>query len=77
MGYESIETTMKYYVGRIAQKTASTLWEAHEKADAGNTSGNTIASDAHSTNRAGDPSSTGETGYEIGPEGFEPPTKGL
>ena len=77
MRHESIETTLKYYVGRNAQLTASILWEAYEKAVAGNTSGNTTASDANTADRASDSSSTTGTGYEVGPEGFEPPTKGL
>ena len=40
MQQESIETTLRYYVGRKAQNTAKTLWEAHRKAVGGNTSGN-------------------------------------
>jgi len=32
MRHESIETTLRYYVGRNAQATADVLWEAHEKA---------------------------------------------
>jgi integrase len=40
MRHESIETTLRYYVGRNAQNTANTLWEAHKKAVGGNTSGN-------------------------------------
>lgn len=43
MRHESIETTMRYYVGRNAQNTAKTLWEAHKKADSGNTFGNRAA----------------------------------
>ncbi|REK13008.1 MAG: hypothetical protein DWQ37_10305 [Planctomycetota bacterium] len=38
MRHESIETTLKYYVGRNAQTTADVLWAAHEAAS--NTSGN-------------------------------------
>lgn len=38
MRHESIDTTMKFYVGRNAQTTADVLWAAHERA--GNTSGN-------------------------------------
>ena len=41
MRHESIETTLHYYVGRNAQNTARTLWEAHKKAVGGNISGNT------------------------------------
>jgi integrase len=42
MRHESIETTLKYYVGRNAQTTADVLWQAHERQQqpAGNTSGN-------------------------------------
>jgi integrase len=42
MRHESIETTMKFYVGRNAQATADVLWQAHERqqAAASNTSGN-------------------------------------
>ena len=38
MRHESIETTMKFYVGRNADTTAAVLWEAHRN---GNTFGNT------------------------------------
>lgn len=31
MRHESIETTMRYYVGRNAQQTASRLWEQHHR----------------------------------------------
>lgn len=41
MRHESIETTLKYYVGRNAQTTADVLWAAHEVASgSGNISGN-------------------------------------
>jgi len=40
MRHESIDTTMKYYVGKNAQATADVLWQAHEQAS-GNTFGNT------------------------------------
>ena len=35
MRHESIETTLRYYVGQNAQKTAGILWEAHRKAGIG------------------------------------------
>jgi hypothetical protein len=41
MPHESIETTLRYYVGRDAQATANTLWAAHRKAVGGNIPGNT------------------------------------
>lgn len=40
MRHESIETTLKYYVGRNAQATAAILWEAHSAS--GSILGNTI-----------------------------------
>jgi len=50
MRHESIDTTLRYYVGRNAQNTAKTLWEAHKSAVSGNTFGN----------RAAEPSSANE-----------------
>ena len=38
MRHESIDTTMKFYVGRNAQSTAGVLWEAHRQACSGNVS---------------------------------------
>lgn len=40
MRHESIETTLRFYVGRNAESTADVLWEAHERAGS-NTFGNT------------------------------------
>lgn len=40
MRHESVETTLRYYVGRNAQGTAKTLWEAHKRAGTGNIFGN-------------------------------------
>lgn len=51
MRHENIETTMKYYVGRNAQRQAEVIWAAFEqvgkgkKFDAGNTLGNTVPAD--------------------------------
>ncbi len=40
--HESIDTTMKFYVGREAEAAADVLWDAYEKATGrGNTLGNT------------------------------------
>ena len=47
MRHESIETTMKFYVGRNAQRTADVLWIAHEKATSGGTSGGTSPNHAN------------------------------
>lgn len=44
MRHESIETTLRYYVGRNAQATAEILWAVHERGHAGNGSGNTTQS---------------------------------
>jgi hypothetical protein len=32
MRHESIETTMRFYVGRSVQATADVVWEAYERA---------------------------------------------
>jgi len=50
MRHESIETTLKYYVGRNAQSTAAALWKAY--ANSGNTSGNTATNSATNTQSA-------------------------
>lgn len=39
MRHDNIETTMKYYVGRDAQTTASRVWDAYHKAGLGTISG--------------------------------------
>ncbi len=70
MRHESIDTTLKYYVGRNAESTPEALWEA--------ISGNTLGSSASESafeqfvtslyvNRA----------LELHPAGFEPTTYGL
>ncbi len=41
MRHESIETTLRYYVGRNAQSTARTLWAAYKRAQEGTILGNT------------------------------------
>jgi hypothetical protein len=40
MRHESIETTMRYYVGRDADAVADTLWDAFETNTGGNKTGN-------------------------------------
>ncbi|HEX3654519.1 MAG TPA: tyrosine-type recombinase/integrase [Pirellulales bacterium] len=50
MRHETIETTLRYYVGRNAQTTAAVLWEAHAKSQAGNTPSN-IARSGKAANR--------------------------
>jgi len=41
MRHESIETPMRFYVGRNAQSAADRLWAAHKSAANGHTSGHT------------------------------------
>ena len=36
MSHESIETTLRYYVGLNAESTADTLWECHDRLNAEN-----------------------------------------
>jgi len=77
MRHESIETTLRYYVGRNAQNTAKVLWEAHKRVAAGNTLSNSGEIRHDSAVRTGDSTSDGAKGCEVDPGGFEPPTKGL
>ncbi len=49
MRHESIETTLRYYVGRNAHNTAKVLWEAHKRLAVGNTFGNTRQNQASDT----------------------------
>ena len=75
--HETFETTMRFYIGRNAQNTAAKLWAAHEKAGGGNTLGNSGVSARPAAVKAGGSTPYGPSSCEIGPEGFEPPTKGL
>ena len=58
MRHESIETTLKFYVGRNAEKTAETLYEAVS----GNTSGNTTPKSPPSQKQA-PPETVAPTGF--------------
>ena len=77
MRHENIDMTMRFYVGRNAQNTAKTLWEAHKRATFGNTFGDRAA-EPSSANEIS-PIETGCLGraYEVAEEGLEPPTRGL
>ena len=77
MRHESIETTLRYYVGRNAQNTARTLWEAHRKATASNSLGNR-APESSSANETS-PAVTGcqDKACEVAAQGLEPRTRGL
>jgi integrase len=49
MRHEDIKTTMRFYIGRNAQRTADILWDIHSKnGECGNTSGNTSPETANS-----------------------------
>jgi integrase len=56
MRHESIETTLRYYVGRNASNTAKTLWDAHKKAIGGNISGNSRQTTPETTTESRDQS---------------------
>ena len=58
MRHESIETTLKFYVGRNAEKTAETLYEAVS----GNTSGNTTPK-SPSAQKQAPPETVAPTGF--------------
>ena len=72
MRHADISTTMGYYVELDADEVAGDLW-----AKFGNNPGNSGQKGQDSPVRAGDSKSDAENGYEVGPAGFEPATKGL
>jgi len=77
MRHESIETTLRYYVGRNAQNTAKTLWEAHRKAAIGNSLGNR-APESSSANEASPAVTTcHDKACGVAAQGLEPRTRGL
>jgi len=61
MRHESITTTMKFYVGRNAERTADVLWAIHDKAATGNTSGNSGSPVVHQEETAADATSDFQT----------------
>jgi len=76
MRHESIDTTMRFYVGRNAESTADVLWAAHEIA-AGNKTGNTAAS-AEKTADGKSAVSRDPKGFKsVETSGLEPPTPAL
>lgn len=62
MRHESIETTLRYYVGRDAQNTAKTLWQAMGKATSSNRLGNRAA-ESSSADEEAMPQSVDTTGF--------------
>ena len=73
MRHESIDTTLRYYVGRNAEATAEMLWQAHKPAMESNTLGNTHPEWPETTIRAGDLNILGRMTSKVGPEGTEHP----
>ncbi len=59
MRHESIDTTLRFYVGRNANHTAKVLWDAHRAAN-GNTLGNTGHFAAETTTDATEPKGQSE-----------------
>ncbi|MFM9011510.1 MAG: hypothetical protein ACKON8_11770 [Planctomycetota bacterium] len=54
MRHETIETTLSYYVGRNAERTAAMLWEQHRKT-AGDAVDNSVEVGKSHTDNAGPP----------------------
>jgi len=63
MRHESLDTTMRFYVGRNAERTASQLWAAHAQVTEGNKSGNRAA-EPSSANEETPPQANGTTGFK-------------
>ena len=84
MRHESIGTTLRFYVGRNAEKTADAAWAAYEAARGGqqatpaggpiNTSVNSEARRASDPSPRNDASRCFATACEVPPEGLEPST---
>jgi len=75
MRHESIETTLRFYVGQDAQRTADVLWAAHEKAS--NKSGNTAPNQAQTQQAPSAVSGNSDGACEVDRGGIEPPTHGF
>ncbi len=77
MRHESIDTTLKFYVGRNAETTADVLWAAHERAETGNTFGNSAPIGPGKVADASDASPTEDASSKMRLLGLEPRTYGL
>ena len=77
MRHESIETTLRYYVGRNAQNTAKPLWEAHRKAAIGNSLGNRAPEPSSAYKASPAVTCFRDKACQVAEEGLEPPTRGL
>lgn len=73
MRHESIDTTMKYYVGRDADAVADVLWSAFEERKS-NTMSNIGEESRTTADRKKAASSCELTASNVGPTGFEPAT---
>ena len=76
MRHESIETTMKYYVGRNAEATADLLWEAHKNATS-NKTGNTTQNRDGSGGSKNALSGAAKGVTKVETKGLEPSTPAL
>jgi integrase len=78
MRHESIETTLKFYVGRNAETTADVLWAAHKLANGpGNTSGNSVQKEAQQHSEQADINPSKSNTSKVDRGGIEPPTHGF
>ncbi len=76
MRHDSIDTTMKYYVGLNAERTADAVWEAFSVAT-GNTSGNSGQKETPSGCDGVDVNSCDDSLSDVVRGGIEPPTHGF
>ena len=82
MRHESIDTSMRFYVGRNAQTTADVVWEAYTKAHSEKTEKGTVpstvepAEEKDALKEKTQPRSDTEVA-EVAAVGVEPTTRGL
>jgi integrase len=76
MRHENIETTMRYYVGRNANRTANTLWEAYRRQKSNNFGNNGLLEKA-TEQIINNATPCKEPIYKVRPAGLEPATSGL
>jgi hypothetical protein len=75
MRHESIETTLKFYVGRNAETTADVLWAAHKAA--GNTVGNSHQKSDQKGSGDENANRSSSTPSKVDRAGIEPATHGF
>ena len=64
MRHESIETTLKFYVGRNANTAAATMWDAFNKSTAEREARDATNSEASDTSSNTSPESHTDAGHE-------------